>query len=75
MSDLCGLIRRLSRKLVFLSKTKCSKMEMEGIRTELGNILVFMLIQGGGLGARFVWDTYVQLNSSYYSSNHMDATI
>jgi len=74
--DLYKLLRRLSPKMVFLSKTKWSKVEMESILTELGNLFrVFVDTRGRVGGLAFLWDKKVDATLLSYSLNHIDCTI
>jgi len=62
--------------LVFLSKTKRSKVDTDKIRTELGDLFgvhVDARRRAGWLA--LLWHTSVQLNSLYYSSNHIDVVV
>ena len=71
-----ALLRRTSSKVVFLSETKRSCMEMEIMRPRLGDYhAVYMDCCGRVGGLALLWAKTVNLRLQSNSSNHMDAHI
>jgi len=76
VDDLRSLIRRNSPKIVFLSETKRSGVEMEWVRKKLGNFFgVYVDSRGRAGGLALFWEKSVKLNLCSFSGHHMDANI
>ena len=76
VKDLHGFLWKLSPNVVFLSKTKCSSVEMHAIFTRLGSysgIVVDARGRSGGLA--LLWDDTVHLSVLSSSLNQIDTTL
>jgi len=62
VSNLRGLLRRLSPKVVFLSETKHSKVEMANAVQQLGDFIgIYVDALGKSGGLVLVWDSNVNV--------------
>jgi len=76
VKDLRALLWRFSPRLVFLSKTKRSKDEMETVLSRLGDYYgTFVDARGRAGGLALLWDKNLELQIMSYSSHHIDATV
>ncbi|KAJ8428090.1 hypothetical protein Cgig2_024802 [Carnegiea gigantea] len=76
VSDLRGLLRRLAPKVVFLSETKRSKLEIDSLLSGLSDFFgVFVDARGRAGGLTLLWDKKVDVTLLSYSSNHIESTV
>ena len=76
VSDLCGLLRRLSSKVVFLSEIKRSKEEMANTVQQLGDFTgIYVDARGRSRGLTLLWDSNVNVQLLSLSLNHIDTSI
>ena len=62
VSNLRGLLRRLSPKVVFLSETKRSKVEMANAVQQLGDFIgIYVDARGKSGGLALLWDSNVNV--------------
>jgi len=76
VADLCSLMRRNSRKIIFLSETKRCGAKMDIVRRKLGNFFaVYVDSHGRAGGLALLWEKMVKLILCSFSTHHMDASI
>jgi len=76
VNNLRGLLRRLSPRVVFLSETKKSKVDMELILNRLGDFFgIFVDSRLRSAGLALLWDRFVDLQFFSSSFHHIDVTI
>ena len=76
VKDLCALLRRYSPRLVFLSETKRSRLEMESILPRLGDFRgAFVDARGRSGGLALLWAKNLELTVESYSLHHIDFTL
>ena len=76
VADLHRLLRRLAPKVVFLSETKKSRSEMEGILPKLGDFFgIFVDARGQAGGLALPWDKLVTVDLLSCLLHHIDVSI
>lgn len=77
VDDLCALVQRLSRSLVFLSETKRSKAEMHGIIARRFRDFFGVAVDARGRagGIALLWLKSVNVTLMSYSLNHSYVTV